>query len=328
MRKLILIIFILIFINLFVGCSEKELDHFYPAKKEITIRVGEEFEIPAIKIKDNKGNDLSHLVESSHNVDNSTVGTYNIHYKFTGEGYSRTKTIKLKNGEKKYFEVKFDVTTKVNVVMNSILDVMDSSLAKLVAYTVSKPIDKITTKDLHSIKVLGGHNLGDVGIEDISGLNYMPNLVEVRLPSQQIKKIPPLYLENLQYLELDKNQLTDISGLESVNKKSHEIIMELSLNFNKLTNINGIQNKYISSLSGVGNNISDISALEEAYVLNLDLSDNNISNIYPIRLMMDDRSRLDSVHLLSNPIDLNDSKNRFTIEYLKAIKNLEFWYDK
>lgn len=68
-------------------------------------------------------------------------------------------------------------------------------------------------------------------IEEISGLEELPQLEQIYFQQNKIKKISGLQnLKNLEILDLALNEITEISGLES----QSETLDELWINDNKI----------------------------------------------------------------------------------------------
>ena len=131
----------------------------------------------------------------------------------------------------------------------------DANLEAAIREAVNKPQGAIYASDLES---LPGLVAMQVGISDLTGLEYCTNLTNLKLHSNQISNISPLSsLTKLTHLYIGDNQISDISPLAGLTN-----LKELGLNNNKISNLAGLE--YCTNLT------------------NLDLHSNQISNISPL----------------------------------------------
>ena len=129
-------------------------------------------------------------------------------------------------------------------------------------------------KELGDFTELEADNLG---IADITGLEYMESLKWVWLNTNSISDITPLQgLTNIEWLYLQSNQISDITSLQNLTNLDY-----LNLLANQITDISPLENitgLYTLALSH--NQISDISSLPEfTNILHIYLDYNQISDI-------------------------------------------------
>jgi len=170
----------------------------------------------------------------------------------------------------------------------------DPALATAVAYAfenysalagvLPSPVDVytvVTQADLDLVVYLGSsHRLVGHGIENLQGLQYLPNLVTLVLGGNEITDITPLAgLTNLTVLYLFDNQISDISPLENLTA-----LVLLWLGQNEISDITPLTNLTgIDSLTLHDNQITDISPLVGFTLLDsISLSNNQISDFRPL----------------------------------------------
>jgi len=95
----------------------------------------------------------------------------------------------------------------------------DHALESAIRAELRKPFGLLTQNDLLQVRILDGRQLG---IEDLTGIEYCRNLAWLDLDSNRITNLKPLeqlgrpenpFDSPLTYLNLDSNQLTDITPL-------------------------------------------------------------------------------------------------------------------
>jgi Leucine-rich repeat (LRR) protein len=154
----------------------------------------------------------------------------------------------------------------------------------------------LTVADMEQLVDLIAENKG---IEDLRGLEYAVNLVDLRLCSNRITDLVPLgNLTAVYRLHLSNNNIIDITPLSSL--------------------------PYLEDLKLDGNNIVDISLLSNNKSLRwVDLSSNEIAdisvlatNIFPL---------LEYVDLSGNELDMGQEESRARIEeLLERIPDLRY----
>lgn len=158
-------------------------------------------------------------------------------------------------------------------------------------------------------------------LDDISDIEYFPNLVSVSICCTEINDISPLctlpYLKNLRllnniflsdisplesmgyldgYLGLFRNNISDISALSVMTN-----ITWLGLSSNRITDITPLAGlTRLTRLNLYSNQISDISALANLVNLReeLKLNSNNISDISPLYAL----TQLETLSISDNPV--------------------------
>ena len=153
----------------------------------------------------------------------------------------------------------------------------DANLEAAVREVINKPEGSLYPSDLEPIFRL---NAIEVGISDLTGLEYCPNMQILRLWDNNISDISALAgFFDLKVLRLDENNISDISPLAGlINLEDLDLVGNNISDISALAGLTNLQYLYL-----VGNNISDISALAGLTNLNmLSLVDNNISDISPL----------------------------------------------
>jgi hypothetical protein len=162
----------------------------------------------------------------------------------------------------------------------------DSNLEQAVREAINQPNGPLL---YGSVKTLDNLSAAERAITNLQGIQYLSNLIQLRLWGNQISDISPLSgLINLEYLELLNNEISNISPLSGL---TNLIFLELD-----------------------GNEISDISPLSGLTNLEtLSLSDNEIPNISPLS----DLNNLKTLGLAQNKFSDSD------ISLLSGLINLE-----
>ena len=198
----------------------------------------------------------------------------------------------------------------------------------------SAPKPKITKLDL-----------SNMGISDLTGLEYMGELEELDLSNNNISNIEPIcHLMNLKKLNLSNNNISDISGLPkyagnspyyNTTLLSRDCYFELDLSNNNITDISCLKDclRYVNTecipwsatgsmperklkLDFSGNKIQNINVVNEfKNLMWLDLSDNEIKDIASLENYdfvvgmwageVKDLEVFDGIDLSYNDIDLN-----------------------
>jgi Leucine-rich repeat (LRR) protein len=131
----------------------------------------------------------------------------------------------------------------------------DPALEQAVREVLGKPSGPVSPDDLRSITELSARELG---ITDLTGLEYLVNLASLNLSGNKIEDLTPLQsLTGLKYLVLDANQITDISALSGLTN-----IEWLSLEQNAISDISPLSSLMgMQYLAVTGNSIKDVSPL-------------------------------------------------------------------
>ncbi len=142
----------------------------------------------------------------------------------------------------------FDVS--VNIPDASLRAALESSLGK----AAGTPITAAELQKLTALQSLGN------AIQDLTGLKFAINLIELNLSYNEISDISPLAgLTNLKRLTLWGNQISDISALAGLTNLS-----ELDLSFNEISDISalaGLTN--LKSLNLHGNPVPDLTPISQ-----------------------------------------------------------------
>jgi Leucine-rich repeat (LRR) protein len=127
------------------------------------------------------------------------------------------------------------LVTSTNIDMSS--KVVDSNLERAIRESLNKIEGPLYQDDLDSIKFIGV--LNDGIINDLSGLEYLRNLEEIRvLHINGVKDLSPLAnLKSLEYLTLEFGDIEDLSPLSKL-----ENLKELNLIGNNVKDIEPISN--------------------------------------------------------------------------------------
>ncbi|NMO97848.1 leucine-rich repeat domain-containing protein [Paenibacillus lemnae] len=137
--------------------------------------------------------------------------------------------------------------------------------------------ESISIQDMEALEVV---ELRDLGITDLSGLEYGTNIKILDLNRNKISDLQPLRgLTNIQELHLSHNTVTDLQNLsEMKNLKS------LDISNNQITSIDVLRHfPLLNTFTADQNQISDISILSK--MVNLDflrLSANQIERLQPL----------------------------------------------
>jgi internalin A len=194
---------------------------------------------------------------------------------------------------------------------NDGVDFPDPNLETAVREAINKPEGPIYPEDLQELNVLAAM---DMGISDLSGLEYCTNLSILYIGNNEITDVSPLSeLCNLGGLYLMGNQVSDFTPLLSLTNLS-----ELDLSFNQITDISSLSEASFTNLYSLGlngseetNQISDISSLTALPKLrSVTLWNNQISDASPLLELV----FLENVFILQgNPLD-DDSLNIYIPE--------------
>ena len=122
---------------------------------------------------------------------------------------------------------------------NEIVNIPDDKLRKVINYTLGKnrkADDKITKKEMKSIKEINGDNILEYlsinewvelgtpcrGLKSLEGLQYAENLERLDLSENAINDLTPLKnLNKLKYVELDRNMISDLTPLSKLKNLEH-----------------------------------------------------------------------------------------------------------
>jgi len=221
--------------------------------------------------------------------------------KFIGGSYMNTK----KN------EPPVHITVPTPQRENRLVAFPDANLEAAIRDTIGKASGDIYESDLCSLRSL---NAPDMGISDLSGLEYCVNLNNLYLGNNQIKDISALgNLHSLIEVSLGGNQIEDISPLTTssvymknlwmFNNRISDIsslckltqLQWINLGQNQIVDIHVLANlPRLRNLYLWGNQITDISALANLDVLfDLRLGSNRISDISALHPILSGRTRVD-----------------------------------
>lgn len=159
-----------------------------------------------------------------------------------------------------------------------VVDIPDPNLRAEIEYQLKKGRgEPITVDEMATLTYV--HEWDD-DIEDLTGLEFAINIVEVSLTRNSISDISPLAgLTKLQYLHLRSNSISDISPLAELTS-----LMDLGLSNNVIVDISPLAE--LTNLTGLSlsrNAITDISVLARLTNLEeLHLWSNSISDISPL----------------------------------------------
>jgi hypothetical protein len=151
---------------------------------------------------------------------------------------------------------------------------------------------------------------GDMGITDLTGLEYGINLTVLKIHDNQISDISPLSgLTNLTDMNLEINSINDISALAGLTNLEH-----LCINQNQVSDISvlaGLTN--LKTLFLYENQISDISALS------------SLTNLYKLLSYGNQISNISALADLTNLTTLTLGNNQISdISVLAELTNLEW----
>ncbi len=153
--------------------------------------------------------------------------------------------------------------------------------------------------------------VGNMGVTDLSGLEYCTNLTVLNLDRNEISDISVLSsLTNLTVLGLANNQVNDISSLATLNHLEY-----LYIGDNQISDVSPLHSlDSLRVLSLYSNQISDISPLGSLTKLTLfDIRDNQINDISTL----DSWDNLTMLILNIDPI----SEGSETMKYVRALED-------
>ena len=199
-------------------------------------------------------------------------------------------------------------------------------------------------------------DLSNLGLTDISGLEYLSGLKELNLSHNNLSNIEPLsHLMNLTKLDLSYNNIKDISVLpyyacnyqyRTINLSHNNIsdissinnwiilnntaycgwqsggdpnfrMVNLDLSYNSIEDISGVKDyKCLEQLKLSNNKIKDISSLKN---YNFNVNDPSLGSDYGDEIV-EQLSSFKGIDLSSNYIDVNTSGNKSAIEVFKNKK--------
>jgi len=187
----------------------------------------------------------------------------------------------------------------------------DFSLEAAIRDAIEKPAGAIYQSEVGNLTKLKAENLG---ISDITGLEYCDGLTDLSLAYNQISNINALSsLTNLGRLSLRDNQVSDISALSSLTG-----LIELDLMDNQISDISPLSGLInLTELTLRGNDISDISTISNLTNLTvLNLWDNQVSDISAL-------SNLNSLETLD--LEVNQISDISALSNLINLVNLNIW---
>ncbi len=188
----------------------------------------------------------------------------------------------------------------------------DSDLENLVREAIDKLQGDIYPSDVADLTVLEACG-GDLGItlEDLSGLEYLVNLTELKLGSCGITDISPIAeLTKLVSIKLSNNDISDLTAL--ANLTNLEIFVAGENSISDITPLAGLTNLVMIKL-GYNEEISDLTPLAQLTNLTeLRLGYNNISDITPLAGLTNltdlglGYNQISNIISLANLTNLND----------------------
>ncbi len=153
-------------------------------------------------------------------------------------------------------------------------------------------------------------------IQDLTGLEFATNLIELELSRNQISDVSPLKdLINLTHLSLINNRVSDVSPLKNLTN-----LRELDLLDNRVSDVSPLKNlTNLTHLSLRSNQISDISPLKNLTNLTyISLRDNQISDVSPLKNL----TNLIQLNLLDNRVsDVSPLKDMTNLKHLDLDDN-------
>ena len=159
-----------------------------------------------------------------------------------------------------------------------VIEMPDPTLKKVIREILKLPDEiPLTQQEMLRLRWLRAR---DMGITDLTGLEYATYLKNVWLERNQISDLRPLAgLVNLENLELNANQITDISPLAGMIR-----LNSLILDGNPITDLPPLMNlANLTHLALNGNQITDVSPLANLTLLKkLGLTANQIHDIRPL----------------------------------------------
>ncbi|WP_285767532.1 Ig-like domain-containing protein [Peribacillus sp. SI8-4] len=182
--------------------------------------------------------------------------------------------------------------TKVTVKESNIVDFVDENLKKEVLKELRKTIsvtDNITKEDMANLSNLNAQNLG---IKDLTGLEYAINASSIILAGNEIVDISPLKnLKQLGILSLQNNKIKDITPISNMTG-----LYNLNLMTNQITDISPLVTNCKNGGFRTGNAIN--------------LTFNHIEwteeNLHAVRVLVDDYyihlERLPQIDVKSPPV--------------------------
>ena len=217
--------------------------------------------------------------------------------------------------------------SNVPVVSADGLDkIPDAALRALIRETLNRPYGDIALPELVDVKRLYGQNRG---IQDISGLQYLTNLIELDLSGNSISALTPLAAlyaatdgAKLRHVHLAENLITDVTPLAEMT-----LLETLDLASNQITDITPFYHEHglygVTWLSLAGNQIQDVAGLSKLSELDfLALDQNPISDISPLVANWG-LGQGDMIILLGTPLDENSREN--LIPELQTRRAQVFW---
>jgi Leucine-rich repeat (LRR) protein len=185
------------------------------------------------------------------------------------------------------------------------VDFLDRNLEKAVRNQLNKQAGTLTKEDMSQLTSLDASYRN---IQDLSGLQFANNLVDLTIEGNEIISLTPLQnLTSLKRLWLGDNQVTDIGPLSSLSN-----LTELYAWDNQLTSVedlSGLTN--LVSLHVNNNEIMNLSPLSNLTgLVDLELSKNQIVQVEALEAL----SQLQNVNIKGNPL---------SADALSALQQLE-----
>ncbi|WP_440114869.1 leucine-rich repeat domain-containing protein [Paenibacillus sp. QZ-Y1] len=158
--------------------------------------------------------------------------------------------------------------------------IKDAALAKVIRGTLKISAKKeVKTSDLRKLKSLYAEDT-QKRISNLQGLENAVNLVDLMLPSQNIKNITPLRkLTKLTFLVLEGNQITDLSPLSGLTN-----LNSLLIDGNQIKSLTPLKNLHkLTSLLASNNQVTDLKPLQKLKLEWMIMSGNKIRDLTPLK---------------------------------------------
>ena len=159
--------------------------------------------------------------------------------------------------------------------------------------------------------------LTNLGIQDLTGLEYAVNVLALFLSGNEISDLTPLgTLTSLRTLALIDNRISDIRPLARLGGNLHT----LRLDDNRISDLTPLARSFsLRTLEIVGNRVTDLTPLaDHVNLTHLSASDNRITDLTPLARL----TRMEYLHLRQNRIsDIGPLQNMQSLTSLSLDQN-------